>query len=84
MSQQAGIGSKSSLAGVAGFSVAADFEVHEDKIDPIAATPSKPATASSGASVALGGLRSELLFLITTYILLIYTLPLIIDICIDD
>ena len=83
MSHQAGIGSKSS-AGAAGFSVAADFEVHEDKIDPTAATPSKPATASSGASAALGGLRSEMLFLITTYILLIYTLPLIIDICIDD
>ena len=84
MSQQAGIGSKSSSAGAAGVSVAADFEVHEDKIDPTAATPSKPAPASSGASVALGGLRSEMLFLITTYILLIYTLPLIIDIRIDD
>ena len=60
MSQQAGIGSKSS----AGFSVAADFEVHEDKIDPTAATPSKPATASSGASAALGGLRLEMLFIL--------------------
>ena len=84
MSHQAGIGSKSSLVGAAGFSVAADFEVHEDKIDPTSATPSKPATTSSGASAALGGLRLELLFLITTYILLLYTLPLIIDICIDD
>lgn len=27
----------------AGFSVAADFEVHEDMFDPSAATPSKPA-----------------------------------------
>ena len=62
MSHQAGIGSKSSSAGAAGFSVAADFEVHEDKIDPTAATPSKPATAAmSGASAALGGLRLELL-----------------------
>ena len=60
MSHQAGIGSKSSLAGAAGFSVAADFEVHEDKVDPTAATPSKPAPAASGASVALGGLRLEL------------------------
>lgn len=63
MSHQAGIGSKSSSAGAAGFSVAADFEVHEDKIDPTAATPSKPATASSGAA-SLGGLRLELLFIL--------------------